>query len=222
MPPMTRTNDRTRHRHSAAHLEQVRAQLAHAGRSAPATEDMIALDADFFRWHRTIIKGELPAQLMAELAVEMDRGQFQSLTAILRIQSGIGRESPQPATIGLLADELKIDPSGASRIASDLIGAGYVRREAAQDDGRKSILTLTDKAARIFEDFRSLKWAKLIELFAEWSDQDIADFARLFGRYVESQQRVYHLDSAAQPTREQGAGAPLSPSQDAPAPDRAD
>ena len=87
---------------------------------------------------------------------------------------------------------MNIDPSRASRVASDLIAKGLVRREAAQDDGRKSILVLTDAAVALFRSYKELKWAKVIEVYRDWNAEDIATFSRLLGRYVGDMRRVLH------------------------------
>ena len=94
-------------------------------------------------------------------------------------------------TVGLLAEEMDIDPSRASRIASDLIGRGFVRREAAQDDGRKSILVLTDAAWKVLGRVSDQKWSKMGAIFEGWSEDEITTFSRLFLRYIDGIARVY-------------------------------
>ena len=76
-------------------------------------------------------------------------------------------------------------PSRASRIASELIGGGYLERGAAQDDGRKSVLLLTEKGRKAFLTVRDLRWQRMVSLFSDWSETDIETFSDLFGRYVE-------------------------------------
>ena len=170
------------------------ARLAAAGHGAPAIEALLALDTEMFAWHRRLAKGELPGRLIAEMGLDLELSQFHALTAISRIHHAIGRDHAEPATVGLLAEEMALDPSRASRIASGLIAGGWVRRAAAQDDGRKSVLVLTDKARAVFERFRAAKWDKLLSIFAEWDEADIQTFARLFARYSEGVARVYQAD----------------------------
>lgn len=169
--------------------------LAEAGRSEVASDALMSLDSDLFFWHRILIKGEMPRRLIAEIGVDLEHTQFQALTAIMRISHGIGRDKAQEPTIGLLAEELNLDPSRASRIATDLISRGFLERAAAQDDGRKSILLLTPKAKETFREFGRLKWEKMIEVFADWSDEDIKMFAKLFARYSQGFSRVYSASS---------------------------
>jgi DNA-binding MarR family transcriptional regulator len=166
-------------------------RLAEAGHSPEAVAALLGFDSEMFAWHRRALKGELAGRLIAEMGLEIELSQFHALTAIHRIEHGVGRAAPLPATVGLLAEEMSLDPSRASRIASGLIDEGWVRRDVAQDDGRKSVLVLTDKADAVFRRFRDLKWDKLLEVFADWNEADILAFSRLFARYSEGMARVY-------------------------------
>lgn len=164
----------------------ISALLDQAGYSDKAAQALLDLDSDMFELKSALMKGEVPARMIRELGVDLDLTQFRFLTAITRIQNGIGRANPEAATIGGVAEELNVDPSRASRLAADLIQRGYLRREAAQDDGRKSILVLTDYAKQVFARFRELRWSKFLAIFEDWNDADIADFSRLFGKYLSS------------------------------------
>jgi len=88
------------------------------------------------------------------------------------------------------SEELNVDPSRASRIAADLIAKDYLIREAAQDDGRKSIVVLTDKAKRVFSDFYDMKWSRYMEVFSEWDESEITTFSQLFNRYCSDFKRI--------------------------------
>lgn len=179
----------------AQFYDMVPAYLEQAGHSNMASDALMSLDSEMFFWHRLLIKGEMPRRLIEEIGVELEQTQFQALTAIMRISHGIGRDKAQETTIGLLAEEMNLDPSRASRIATDLIGRGFLERSVAQDDGRKSILLLTPMAMETFSEFRRLKWEKLIEVFADWSDDDITKFSQLFARYSQGFSRVYSASS---------------------------
>lgn len=189
--------DRTGDRYPSRFHEGVRERLVRAGIAPETAEALLAFDSGVFFWKRMAARDEVPGRLIEELGLDLELSQFSSLTAITRIQNGIGRKVAQPATIGLLAEEMNIDPSRASRIATGLIARGYLRREAAQDDGRKSILVLTDKAVSAFQAFRDLKWDKMLQTFAGWSDADIVAFSGLFSRYCQDLRRVYHQDGQA-------------------------
>lgn len=160
------------------------ARLEDSGFSPEARDALLDLEQAFYQWHRQVQKGELTGRLLAASGLDLEPALFHGLTAIVRIETGVGRAGPAQATVGLVAEEMAIDPSRASRIVTELIKRDYVARAAAQEDGRKSVLQLTAKAEAAFAQIRDLKWQRLVEVFSGWSDEDIRDFARLFGRYV--------------------------------------
>ena len=175
----------------AVYQDGVAEVLTAAGFAPQAVVALLEFDASMFGMMRSMVKGELPAQLMAELGTGLELAQFQALTAILRITYGIGRPEPQEVTIGLVAAELNLDPSRASRSVADLIAAGHVRRDVSQDDGRRSVLHLTAKAHDLLTAFRELKWRKAAGVFAGWEEGEIVQFSRLFTRYNEAMRRTY-------------------------------
>ncbi len=175
--------------------ERVHASLLEAGFSEDAAVALLSIDLDAFHYMRRVMKGDVPAMLMQELGSGLEATQFHALTAITRIQCGIGRDSATEATVGLLAEEMNVDPSRASRIVADLVERGYLQRAASQQDGRRSILTLTGAAIKLFEAFRMRKWQKTMAVFKDWPEDDILAFARLFARYSDDMRAAY-------PTRE--------------------
>lgn len=159
--------------------------LAASSYSEQAREALMSLDAAMFHWHRQIVKGKMMSELLAQAGVELEPALFQGLMAITRISQGIGRDAPEQPTIGMLAEDMSIDPSRASRIASDLIARGLVAREAAQDDGRKSVLVLTGEGRALFQTIREHRWKRMLGAFEGWEEADIEAFSHLFGRYIE-------------------------------------
>lgn len=154
-------------------------ELAAAGIYADRAEALIRLDGALFQWMRTVRKAEFPMAILAKMGLEIEPVLFHGLTAILRIRNGIERDGPTAPTVGLLAEEMNLDPSRASRIASGLIARGLVVRQAAQEDGRKSVLELTPLGWETVSGFFSMKWQRLARLYGDWSDEDIATFNRL-------------------------------------------
>lgn len=142
------------------------------------------LDAALFQWHRMVVKGELTGRLLSETGLDLENALFQGLMAVVRITHGVGRAAPEVPTVGLVAEEMTIDPSRASRIVKGLIEKGLIERAAAQEDGRKSVLVLTKAGREAFEMVWQTKWDVMVARFGTWSDDDIADFSRLMGRYV--------------------------------------
>jgi DNA-binding MarR family transcriptional regulator len=176
---------------SAAYRAQVADLLAGQGFAPGAIAALLDFDAENFLYVRRVMKGDIPQTLMRELDTGLEISQFHALSAILRIRGGYGRPAPQEATVGLLAEELSLDPSRASRIAADLVDRGLVARAVSQEDGRRSILNPTDRGIALMQAFLAAKWQHMARVFADWSEDEIATFARLFTRYSDGLRREY-------------------------------
>ena len=119
--------------------------------------------------------------MIRRLQLDLELAEFQGLVAIFRLRHGAaGRD----VSVGDLAEELAIDPSRASRIAADLVGKGFVRRHAAQGDGRKSILALSDAGMAMMQMVRQAKSETTARTFAAWAEDDIIAFAGYFTRFA--------------------------------------
>jgi DNA-binding MarR family transcriptional regulator len=163
--------------------------LAELGFSPAAVTALLDFDTANFQHYRMVVKGELISAIIGTYGLDMELAHFQALTAIIRIRCGVGRV-PRDPTIGLVAEEMAIDPSRASRIVADLVAKTYVRREAAQDDGRKSVLSLTPEGKKLMETFRREKWKIMARVFQGWTAEDIAAFARSVRTYAEGMQQA--------------------------------
>lgn len=178
-PPVADAPDGAPSRYHAAALEDLR----RAGFSGPAAEALIRLDGEMFHHVRRVMKGDVPQALLQDLATDLEVTQVHALAALTRIRHGHGRPRAEEPTVGLLAEEMAVDPSRASRIASDLVERGYLARAVSQADGRRSVLELTDKADALFDAFHRAKWARTMLLYQGWTTEEIVTFARLFARF---------------------------------------
>jgi DNA-binding MarR family transcriptional regulator len=163
--------------------------LAEAGLAPDAVRAMLDFDVANFQWHRVVTKGEFVSFLLSRIGLDLEGVHLQGLTAIVRIRCGVGRAATEP-TIGLVAEDLSLDPSRASRIVADLVARGLVLREAAQEDGRKSVLSLTPAGRDVLDRFRREKWAVMAKVFADWEPAKIAHFASGIRAYTEAVQSV--------------------------------
>ena len=89
-------------------------------------------------------------------------------------------------TVGMVAELLGVDPSVGSRMVSDNIKAGYLRRAASQQDGRRTVLELTPEGAELMARFRRHQREAFEYITADWSQRDRLEFARLMLRYVDA------------------------------------
>lgn len=170
--------------------DRIKATLQAKGHAPDVVDALLSVDSDHFHFVRRVMKGDVPQSLMDEVNAGLEATQFHALSAILRIRGGDARP-PVEATVGLLAEELALDPSRASRIAADLVDRGLLQRAVSQEDGRRSVLVPTEAAWALMQAFLDAKWQRTLKLFAHWSPEDIVTFARLFRRYAEGMREQY-------------------------------
>ncbi|MEU8891250.1 MarR family winged helix-turn-helix transcriptional regulator [Streptomyces sp. NPDC048442] len=105
-----------------------------------------------------------------------------------------GDAGPFEVTVGAIGEFLSVDPSVASRMVSDCISAGYVVRAASQQDGRRTVLHLSDEGRAMMARFRRHQRQAFEYVTADWAESDRLQFARLVLRYVEAQDSLRHRD----------------------------
>jgi DNA-binding MarR family transcriptional regulator len=94
-------------------------------------------------------------------------------------------EASDEMTVGGIADQLAVDPSVASRMVSDCISSGYLRRMASQRDGRRTVLELTPEGVALRDLFRTRQRQMFEYITREWPDSERLEFARLLLKYAE-------------------------------------
>jgi DNA-binding MarR family transcriptional regulator len=104
-------------------------------------------------------------------------------------------EQHTPCTVSTVATALAVDQPRASRLVARAVDDGLVARNADQTDGRRTLLRLTRAgtahAARVHR-FRQSLFA---EAMADWSPHQVATFARLLTRFVDSYASLAARDS---------------------------
>ncbi|RSM64347.1 MarR family transcriptional regulator [Actinoplanes sp. ATCC 53533] len=104
-------------------------------------------------------------------------------TLVLNI---VNEAADDEITVGDVAERLGIDPSVASRMVSDCIGAGYLVRAASQRDGRRTVLRLSPDGTATLERFRQHQRAAFEFITRDWPESERLDFARLLLKYVDA------------------------------------
>jgi DNA-binding MarR family transcriptional regulator len=89
------------------------------------------------------------------------------------------------ATVGAIAEQMRIDPSRGSRIVADLVRQGLLERAASQEDGRRSLVRITPTGRGVLEEIEAIKRETIIEATAGWTAEEIDSFARLYVRFTE-------------------------------------
>ncbi|MGV9713008.1 MarR family winged helix-turn-helix transcriptional regulator [Gordonia sp. NPDC003424] len=96
----------------------------------------------------------------------------------------------QPMRSRELAESLNADPSTVSRHVSQLVDLGLVRREADPDDGRATLLVVTDVGRAKVEAMRTARRTAMGTAMADWTDDELHTLVRLLGRFVDAAETV--------------------------------
>lgn len=110
---------------------------------------------------------------------------FQLLDAIEAAADG-----GEVMTVNGVADALGVDQPRASRLVAAAVEAGLVRRGADPEDGRRSVLTLTLRGARVLAEGHRTRRAAVEAALAGWPAEDRTTFARLLSAYVAGWERA--------------------------------
>lgn len=116
----------------------------------------------------------------ATLAARMSKlGIERTTIMLLKTLAHLG-----PSRSGTLAEAIHSDPSTVSRQVATLVKDGLVQREADPDDGRASVLVLTDAGRRLLEEQRHFIACSYARMVAHWDPDELATFAGLLERFV--------------------------------------
>ncbi|HEY8545898.1 MAG TPA: MarR family transcriptional regulator [Acidimicrobiales bacterium] len=154
--------------------------------STPSPDDptVVAVERAMVKIRRSQARRALGPPMLAAIAdrlgLQLDYGMTSVVDAV---------EEPAPdggdVTVGLVAERLGLDASRASRLVASAVAAGLVRREASQEDGRRSHLTLTDLGQRVLEVEQDVRRRNMADRMADWSAADRRAFAELITRFVD-------------------------------------
>ena len=87
-----------------------------------------------------------------------------------------------PVSIIDVASELGIDRSGASRMVTDAVESGHVRKATSPADARRAALTVTDRGADLLAAARAWQEQVFEDLVADWGRRDAARLASYLRR----------------------------------------
>ena len=110
----------------------------------------------------------------------------------------VAEEGPQRSSA--IAETFDIDKGAVSRQVQHLVDLGLFERTPDPADGRASILKVTAKGRKRYDQVNELRRAWLDERLGEWDDRDLQRFADMLSRYNESLEPG-ELVGSAQPDR---------------------
>lgn len=93
-------------------------------------------------------------------------------------------QANQEATVGAIAEELRVDPSRSSRIVADLVRRGLLKREVSQEDARRAIIVITPVGHDLLKKADEVKRDTIRDIVADWPAEDVERFAELYDRFI--------------------------------------
>ncbi len=105
-----------------------------------------------------------------------------------------------PLRLADLAATAYVDASVVSRQAADLVSEGLLVRQPHPDDGRASVMALTDEGERFVQTMLIRRRAFFDRAVTDWSEQELATFTRLLQRFVDDTEQMYTATATHQGT----------------------
>jgi DNA-binding MarR family transcriptional regulator len=123
------------------------------------------------------VQGRLERRLGADLEARcgLPHAWFEVLVRLARSEDG-------RLTMGALADQVTLTTGGVTRLIDRMDAAGYVERLPCPTDRRVAYAAITTAGRRKLSEASEVHGANLREVFAGFSDRELADLDRLLDR----------------------------------------
>lgn len=140
------------------------------------THDQLdALDEALVSVRRHMQRPGYRRRLLAALGEPVDLGTLRAVRAV-------GRLADDVPGVGEVAELLMVDASTASRLLDRAVCAGYVARESAAHDRRRSQLELTRTGAALLAKADAARRRVLSEVTEQWAPGDLDTLSTLLDR----------------------------------------
>jgi DNA-binding MarR family transcriptional regulator len=136
-------------------------------------EEVAAVAESVIRLMRSF--GRRRAQVLAAKAHDVE----WSAQMVLRCLANAG-----PLRSSEVAEHVQSDPSTVSRQVAALVKEGLLERRADPEDGRASLLVLTEKADAVLKDHDAVRNQHFAQMLADWNERDLRRFANLLRRFT--------------------------------------
>lgn len=140
--------------------------------------DLEAIDAALLRMRRMWLKPASKAQLRRDL------GEGIEMSSVL-VADAVSKAAGQgEVTVAVVASELQVERSTASRLVDSAARAGFVARMPSERDARRTVVTLTDAGYHLIERAVAFRRSHLERYLEGWPLHDRSEFARLLDRFA--------------------------------------
>lgn len=166
-------------------MEQEISTLERETRGSDAETHRALIGRSMGRWRLLVGRRVLARLAIDNVAPGLEISHLDVLDAVRRA------EPEGEVMVGTIADFMRIDPSRASRIVSDMVARGALRREASQADARRIIVVMTDLGKTLMLEVQAVKRGVIETILADWPEEDVAAFAILFDKFVTGFERIH-------------------------------
>jgi DNA-binding MarR family transcriptional regulator len=172
--------------------------LSEALLESPDRGDVTAVADNFVTLMRTFTR--VRSRWMAAAAQDVERAGH----IVLRFVAT--HEGPVRATA--IAEGLQSDPSTVSRQVAALVKDGLLERRADQEDGRASLLVVTDKAHGVLAEHDEIRISHFADMLDGWAAADLRRFAAMLAQFTADFEQASDksINSEKAATRDRSAG----------------
>lgn len=154
-------------------------QLTGDGSDHHAMDDVIEHISATMTRNRLMTRRRVIAHIaMADIAPALEITHLDVLDVVQRL------DGKSEATIGAVAKGMRIDPSRASRIVSELVAQNVLERRICQSDARCSILVITPQGRSLLNEVHAAKRKLLNTVTQSWDREDLELFSGLYERFT--------------------------------------
>ena len=146
--------------------------MSEALTEAPAREDVAAVADNVVALIRSF--NRVRARILAAAAHDVE----WSAQVVLRAVATEG-----PLRSSALAELIQSDPSTVSRQVAALVKEGLLERRADPEDGRASLLVVTEAANAVLNEHAEIRLNHFTHMVSDWSARDLRKFAELLQRF---------------------------------------
>ena len=160
-----------------------------------AKDSNLSWDADALRIGNTMTRMRLmmgrrviSRVAIARVAPGLELSQLDILDVVRRLQL-----EQQAVTVGAIADTMRLDASRGSRLVAELVSRGILRRDACQEDGRRSLIQITQAGEALLAEIHIVKQSMIDRVLEDWTPQERGEFGALFERFIARFEQVAQL-----------------------------
>lgn len=169
--------------------------------TAPGADTIASIGSAMARMRLMIGRRFIGNLVLSRVGGGMELSHLDVVGTVRRLQA------TQEATVGAIAEELRVDPSRSSRIVADLVRQGLLKREVSQEDARRTIVVITPVCQEMLKKADEVKRETIREIVADWPAEDVERFAELYDRFIsgfDRRRQEFEMESQNKPGAAEG------------------